>query len=66
MMFDMKLKPQFQPSSEFDVKAVVDAKRNTPVNTVERAKAPFRPNLGTSTNTPPIRAPGMPIAAMIS
>lgn len=33
MMFDVKVYAQFQPSSAFDVRAVVLAKRNTPVMT---------------------------------
>lgn len=33
MMFDVKVKAQFQPSSASDVRAVVLAKRKTPVMT---------------------------------
>ena len=60
-----KLYPQFQPSKAFEVFAVVEAYRNTPVRTVELASAPFRPNFGISTNAPPMRAPGTPNTAMM-
>jgi len=43
MILLQKLYAQFQPRSASDVSAVVEQKRNTPVKTVETAKAPFRP-----------------------
>jgi hypothetical protein len=65
MMLLKKLYPQFQPKRAFEVVAVVEAYRKTPVRTVEEARAPFRPNLGISTNAPPSNAPGTPKTAMM-
>ena len=65
MIFAMKLYAQFQPSSAFDVVAVVEAKRKTPVRAVEVASAPFRPKRGIWTMAPPMRAPGTPSTAMM-
>lgn len=64
-MLLMKLKAQFQPNNASEVAAVVEQYRNTPVNAVDIANAPFRPNRGIWTSAPPIRAPGTPRAAMI-
>ena len=64
-MLLMKLKAQFQPSSASEVRAVVEQYRNTPVIAVDVAKAPLRPNRGTSTSAPPTSAPGIPRAAMM-
>lgn len=47
MIFDMKLYAQFHPRREFELTAVVEQNRNTPVRIVESANAPFRPKLGT-------------------
>jgi hypothetical protein len=65
MILLKKLKAQFQPSSASDVTAVVEAYRNTPVRVVETASVPRRPNLGSWTRRPLIRAPGIPRTAMI-
>ena len=65
-MLLMKLKAQFQPNNASEVSAVVEQYRNTPVSAVDTAKAPFRPNRGISTSTPPIRAPGTPRTAMMA
>jgi hypothetical protein len=64
MMFEVKLYPQFQPRSAFEFKAVVEPYRKTPVKSVANERVPFRPSHGTSTNTPPRRAPGIPMTAM--
>lgn len=41
--FDVKLYAQFQPSSESEFVAVVDAYRKTPVRAVETLSVPRRP-----------------------
>lgn len=61
-----KLNAQFQPSKDSEVRAVVEAYRNTPVRTVLTESVPFRPNFGTSTRYPPSKAPGTPKTAMMS
>ena len=61
----MKLYAQFQPNKAFDVKAVVEQYRKTPVSAADKARAPFRPNRGISTSTPPMRAPGTPRTAIM-
>lgn len=61
-----KLKAQFQPSSAFELVAVVEAKRNAPVAIVDTASVPLRPKRGSSTHAAPINAPGIPMQAMIS
>jgi hypothetical protein len=66
MMFEKKLNAQFQPRSAEEVTAVVEQYRNTPVSTVDTARVPLRPNLGTSTRIPPRMAPGTPRTAMMS
>lgn len=66
MILLMKVYAQFHPSNAFDVTAVVDANRKTPVRAVDVAKAPFRPNLGIWTSAPPIKAPGTPSTAMMA
>lgn len=62
----MKLKAQFQPNNALEVRAVVEQYKKTPVSAVDTAKAPFRPNRGISTITPPSRAPGTPRTAMMT
>jgi hypothetical protein len=62
----VKLKAQFQPRRDCELRAVVEAYRNTPVRTVDTASVPFLPNRGSSTSSPPIRAPGTPSTAMMS
>jgi hypothetical protein len=62
----LKLKAQFQPKRDCESSAVVDAYRNTPVTMVESESVPFLPNRGSSTSTPPSKAPGTPTAAMMS
>ena len=46
MIFDIKLYAQFHPRREFELTAVVEQNRKTPVKIVESANAPFRPKLG--------------------
>src|SRR5579859_6543416 len=54
------LYPQFHPRRAFEVRAVVEQNRNTPVNTVATDIAPFRPIRGSSTAQAAINAPGIP------
>lgn len=65
MIFATKLYAQFQPNNEFDVTAVVEPNRNTPVRIVEMERVPLRPIRGSSTRRPPTRAPGTPRTAMM-
>ena len=77
MMFDVNEYAQFHPRSAFELRAVVDAKRNTPVETGSiheylsssgqeyspdaSESVPLRPRYGTSTRYPPMMAPGTPM-----
>ena len=65
MIFEVKLNPQFQPNKLFEVRAVVEPYKNTPVKAVESASVPLRPNFLISTMAPPSSAPGTPSTAMI-
>ena len=65
MILLLKLKAQFQPRSDLESVAVVDAYKKTPVPTVESERVPFLPSLGSSTIQPPSRAPGMPRTEMM-
>jgi hypothetical protein len=66
IMFEKKLNAHCQPRSAAEVFAVVEQYKKTPVSTVDTASVPRRPNRGTSTKTPPSRAPGTPSTAIIS
>jgi hypothetical protein len=60
MILLVTLYPQFHPSKALELRAVVDAKRKTPVRIVAIDMAPLRPMRGSSTAHPAINAPGMP------
>jgi hypothetical protein len=59
-MLLVTLYPQFHPNKALEVRAVVDAKRTTPVRMVAIDMAPLRPMRGSSTAHAAINAPGMP------
>lgn len=58
--------PQSHPSKASEVRAVVLARRKTPVRIVETERVPFLPMYGISTNRPPMMEPGTPMTLIMT